>query len=185
MRLFFALLLLMLSALPATALEVAGVTLQPSVTVNGHNLQLNGSGIRKKFFVKVYIGSLYSAKRLTSAAEALADKGDKLIRMNFLHSRVNKEKIIEAFSEGFAHNSPEMAGSGEAKRFLSFFTADFIRGDVVDLVLGSDGTVLVRHNGKVLGTLVSGPLAHAILAIYLGNRPADEGMKQGMLGKES
>ena len=182
MRLFLALLLLILTAFPAAALEVAGVTLEPAVTVNGHTLKLNGSGIRKKFFFNIYIGSLYSTKRLTNAAEALADRGDKVIRMNFLHSKVDKAKIIEAFSEGFAHNSPELTGSGEVKRFLSFFKADFNRGDVVDLVLGGDGTVLVRHNGTVLGTLVSDRLAHAILAIYLGKRPADEALKQGMLG---
>jgi hypothetical protein len=182
MRLLLTLMFLAATALPATALEVAGVTLEPAITVNGHTLKLNGSGIRKKFFFKIYIGSLYSARRLTSPAEALADPGDKVIRMNFLHSKVEKGKIIEAFTEGFARNTPGIAASGEVKRFLSFFTTDFHRGDVVDLVLGGDGTVLVRYNGAVLGTLVSGRLAHAILAIYLGERPADEGLKQGMLG---
>jgi len=182
MRVLLILMLIALLALPAAALDVAGVPMEPTAMVNGHSLQLNGSGIRKKFFVKVYIGSLYSAKRLTRAVEALADRGDKLIRMNFLHSKVDKEKIIEAFSEGFTNNTPDLAGSSEVKRFLSFFSADFKRGDVVDLVLGSDGTVLARHNNKVLGTIVSGKLATAILAIYLGERPADDGLKNGMLG---
>jgi hypothetical protein len=182
MRLLLALLILILTALPAAAIEVAGVTLEPTVTVNGTVLKLNGSGIRKKFFVKVYIGSLYSAKRLTVASEALADKGDKLIRMNFLHSKVDKGKIIEAFSEGFSNNSPDLAGSPDVKRFLSFFTADFMRGDVVDLQLGSDGMVTARHNGKVLGAIPSGKLATGILRIYLGDRPADDALKTGMLG---
>lgn len=182
-NLYFALLLLMLAALPAAALEVAGVTLEPALTANSHTLKLNGFGIRKKFFVKVYIGSLYSAKRLATAAEALADRGDKLIRMNFLHSKVEKEKIIEAFNEGFANNAPDLAGSTDAKRFLSFFTADFSRGDVVDLSLGGDGTVSATHNGRSLGTIKSARLAHGILAIYLGERPADESLKTGMLGK--
>jgi len=182
MKLLLALLFVALMALPAAAIEVAGVTLEPAVTVNGHVLKLNGAGIRKKFFIKVYIGSLYSVKRLTSPAEALADKGDKLIRMNFLHSKVDKGKIIEAFSDGFANNSPDLAGSSEVKRFLSLFTADFMRGDVVDLQLGSDGTVTARHNGKVLGSIPSGKLATAILRIYLGDRPADDALKTGMLG---
>jgi len=113
MRLLPALLLMLLSALPTSALEVAGVQLEPTVAVNGHTLKLNGHGIRKKFFVKVYIGSLYCAKRLTTPAEALRDSDDRLIRMNFLHSRVEKGKIIEAFSEGFSNNSPDLAGSVE------------------------------------------------------------------------
>ncbi|MBI2355525.1 MAG: chalcone isomerase family protein [Deltaproteobacteria bacterium] len=182
-NLFFALMLTIFLAGPAAALEVAGVTLEPALTANGHTLKLNGYGIRKRFFVKVYIGSLYSERRLATAAEALADSGDKVIRMNFLHSRVEKGKITEAFSEGFANNSPELAGSAEAKRFLSFFSADFSKGDVVDLSLGGDGTVSATHNGRSLGTIKSARLAHGILAIYLGERPADEALKTGMLGK--
>jgi len=179
-----ALLLTLTLAGSASALEVAGVKLEPSVTVKGHPLKLNGYGIRKKLFVKVYIGSLYAARPLASAAAALRDGSDKLIRMNFLHAKVDKEKIIEAFKEGFANNSPDLAGSAEAMKFLSFFTADFKRGDVVDLALGADGSVSASQNGKQLGTLTSVKLARGVIAIYLGDRPADEGLKKGMLGKE-
>lgn len=168
----------------ALALEVAGVNLEPSVTVNGHVLKLNGYGLRKKLFVKVYVGSLYSGNRLAGAAAALGDSGDKLIRMNFLHSKVAKEKIIEAFNEGFTNNSPDLAGSAEAKKFLALFTADFKRGDVVDLTLGADGAVSASHNGRQLGTVSSAKLGRGVLAIYLGDKPADVALKKGMLGKD-
>jgi len=182
MRILLALVLTLFFAGAAPAVEIAGVNIEPSVTVNDHALKLNGSGIRKKLFVKVYIGSLYSARRLTGAAEALRDNGDKLIRMNFLHSEVDKGKITDAFREGFTNNSPELAESAEVKRFLAFFTHNFRRGDVVDLFLGGNGTVLVKHNGKLLGSITSPRLALGILAIYLGDKPADEALKKGMLG---
>lgn len=183
MRLLLALLIILLLAGTAPAAEIAGAQIEPSVTVNNHVLALNGSGIREKFFVKVYIGSLYASHRLTSAAEALRDDGDKLIRMNFLHSKVEKEKITEAFREGFANNSPGLVDSAEVKKLLSLFTDDFKRGDVVDLFLGGNGSVIVKHNGKVMGTVTSPRLAAGVLAIYLGARPADEALKNGMLGK--
>jgi len=182
--LFMALILTFLSVSQSPAVEVAGVKLEQVVTMHNQQLKLNGYGIRKKFFIKVYIGSLYSARHLASATEALRDNGDKLIRMNFLHSKVDREKIIEAFSEGFANNSPELAGTLEVKKFLALFTADFNRGDVVDLSLGSDGTVSASHNGKMLGTVPSTKLARGVLSIYLGDKPADESLKKGMLGKE-
>lgn len=185
MRVLLAFCLILSFAASSFALEIAGVQVEPSVTVNNRQLNLNGSGLRKKFFVKVYIGSLYAAKKLTSGPEALTDSGDKLVRMQFLHTKVEKEKITEAFREGFANNSPELAGSPEVKRFLALFTADFQRGDGVDLFLGSDGSVVARLNGKVLGTIVSPRLARGILAIYLGDKPADEALKRGMLGKPS
>lgn len=177
-----AFMLVLLCAVQSPAVEVAGVQLDQAVTVHGQQLKLNGYGIRKKFFFKIYIGSLYSARRLPSTAEAMRDKGAKLIRMNFLHSKVDKEKIIGAFNEGFANNSPGMVGSPDVKKFLSLFTSDFIHGDVVDLFLGADGTVAASHNGTTLGTIASAKLAHAVLAIYLGDKPADDSLKQGMLG---
>ncbi len=181
-KVFVALLLTMFLAGTAAAVEVAGVNLEPSVTVNSQSLKLNGYGLRKKFFVKVYIGSLYATKTFTTAQAALSDTGDKVIRMNFLHSKVDKEKIIDAFKEGFANNSPDMAGSAEVKKFLALFTADFVKGDVVDLTLRTDGNVSASHNSKQLGTVSSAKLGRAVLAIYLGDKPADDSLKKGMLG---
>ena len=182
MKRFMMVMMVVLCSHNAFALEVAGMPVEPAVVVNNQPLRLNGSGIRKKLFVKVYVGSLYAAHRLATGREVLQDGGDKLIRMRFIHSKVAKEKIIEAFSEGIANNAPELAASGEAKKFLAFFTDDFVRGDTVDLQLGADGTVVARHNGKTLGTMKSHRLAHGLLAIYFGEKPADEGLKQGMLG---
>ncbi|WP_224983836.1 chalcone isomerase family protein [Geomonas agri] len=183
MRVLLVLILVLVVAGTAAAKDIEGVKIEPQVAVNSETLQLNGSGIRKKFFFKVYVGSLYSAKRLTSGSEALRDTGDKLIRMNFVIAKVEKEKIIEAFQEGFRNNTPELADSAEVKKFLSLITDDFKRGDQVDLFLGGDGTVTGKLNGKHLGTLVSRPLATAILAIYVGEHPADASLKKGMLGK--
>jgi len=182
-RLFAALgVLFLLLSVNADAVEVSGTTLDPTVSVNERTLTLNGYGIRKKFFIKIYVGALYTAKRVSAPVELLQNPDDKLLRMHFLHSKVEKEKITGAFAEGFANNAPDVALSGDAKTFLSFFTADFMKGDTVDLVLGADGTVVARHNGKVLGTLRSAKLSQAILLIYVGPKPADESLKNGMLG---
>lgn len=182
-RILAVIILLLSLSVAAQAVEVAGVPLEPTVAVNGHTLKLNGYGTRKKFFVKVYIGSLYLSRQARRAEEAMGENGDKLIRMNFLHSKVEKGKITEAFSEGMANNSPDVAGSTEAKKFIALFTGDFSRGDVVDLLLSADGTVSVKHNNRLLGSVSSNRLAKAILAIYLGQQPADEELKKGMLGK--
>ena len=180
-RMLLVLSFLLLSA-DVHAVEVAGVALDPTVSVNEKTLSLNGYGIRKKFFFKIYVGSLYTSKKVSSPAELLQNTDAKLIRMSFLHSKVEKEKITETFAEGFANNSPNFAASADANAFLSLFKSDFVKGDTVDLVLGADGTVIARQNGKVLGTVKSANLPNAILLIYFGQKPADEDLKQGMLG---
>ncbi len=182
-RIVPALLLLALACADLHALEVAGVRLDDTVQVQGRTLRLNGYGVRKKFFMKIYIGSLYTAAPVSSSAQALEQKGGKLIRMNFLYDKVDRLKIVDAFAEGIANNSPNLQGREDVDRFLSWFTSDFVRGDVVDLELGGDGTVSARHNGMLLGSLNSPAVAQGILLIYLGEEPADEDLKEGMLGQ--
>ena len=180
-KLAFALSFLLLSS-HAFALDIAGVKVSPTVTVRQKTLTLNGAGIRKKFFIKVYVGSLYTERRVATPAQLLADPGEKLIRMNFVH-KVGREKIVEAFAEGLANNSPAVAHSPEAKEFLSSFRDDFAVGDTVDIVVSPDGTVSVSHNGKALGTVRSQAFARGVLLIWFGEKPADKGLKEGMLGK--
>jgi len=181
-RLAIALSFLLLSS-QAFALDVAGVNVAPTVSALQKTLTLNGAGIRKRFFVKVYVGSLYTERKVITPAQLLADPGEKLVRMNFVYKKVEKEKIVEAFAEGLANNSPDVARSAEAKAFLSWFTADFVAGDTVDISLSPDGTVAASHNGKALGTVRSPALAQGVLLIWFGEKPADEGLKKGMLGQ--
>jgi len=166
----------------AWALDVAGVNVAPTVSAREKTLTLNGAGIRKKLFVKVYVGSLYTERKVTTPAQLLADPGEKLIRMSFVYKKVEKEKIVEAFAEGLANNSTGVASSAEAKAFLSWFTADFVAGDTVDISLFPDGTVSASHNRKALGTVRSPALVQGVLLIWFGEKPADGGLKKGMLG---
>jgi hypothetical protein len=182
-KLAYALSFLLLSS-QAFALDVGGVNVSPTVSVQQKTLSLNGAGIRKAYsVVKVYVGALYTEKKSVSTDELLKDPGDKLIRMTFVMKKVEKEKIVDAFSEGLSKNSPAVAGTADAKTFLSWFTSDFMAGDAVDLSFAADGTVSATHNGKALGTVRNPALARAVLLIWFGEKPADGGLKKGMLGQ--
>ncbi|MFA6147654.1 MAG: chalcone isomerase family protein [bacterium] len=165
------------------ALDVAGVKVSPTISSRQKTLTLNGAGIRKKLFIKVYVGSLYTERKVATPAQLLADPGEKLIRMNFVYKKVEKEKIVDAFAEGLENNSPAVARSPEAKAFLSWFKSDFVAGDTVDISLSPDGTVSATQNGKALGTARSPALVQGVLLIWFGEKPADNGLKKGMLGK--
>ena len=179
-KLLFTLSLLLLST-QTFALDVAGVNIAPTVSVHQKTLTLNGVGIRKKLFIKVYVGSLYTERKVTTSAQLLADPGEKLIRMSFVY-KVEKEKIIKAFAEDLANNSPVVAQSVEAKAFLSSFTEDFVEGDTVDISFSPDGTVAASHNGTPFWTVRSPVVAQGVLLIWFGEKPADRSLKMGMLG---
>jgi hypothetical protein len=182
-KLAFVLSLLLLSS-QSFALDVGGVNVAPTVSSRQKTLALNGAGVRKSFLVvKVYVGALYTERKATTTAQLLADPGEKLIRMTFVYKKVEKEKIVEAFTEGLTNNSPIVRWSANAKTFLSWFTSDFMAGDVVDISLSPDGTVSATHNGKVLGALRDPAMAQAVLLIWFGEKPADGSLKKGMLGQ--
>ncbi len=165
------------------AKTVYDVELPETLTVAGEALQLNGYGLRKKFFFKIYLGSLYTATKATSTQQVLEQPTAKLIRMNFIYHKVEKKKIVDAFAEGFKKNSPHLKNDPLLQQFLELFTADFVAGDQVDLQLAADGTVSAIHNSTPLGNVKSKELVKAVLRIYLGDKPADDDLKQGMLGQ--
>lgn len=178
-RLLFFIFVLFLST-NLYAMNVSGVNLEDAVTINNVQLKLNGYGIRKKWFVKVYIASLYTAKKVSSFSE-IAQDGDKLIRLNFLHN-VDRNKITDTLNEAFQTITPDIPSSEAGKKFFTQFNADFNVGDVLDLVLLADGSVITKHNNKVLGVIKSNRLAFGLLSIYVGDKPVDPELKKGMLG---
>jgi hypothetical protein len=167
----------------AFALKVYDIDLPETATVSGQLLQLNGYGLRKKIFFKVYLGSLYTGQPATTTEQVLEQPGAKLVRMDFIYSKVEREKITNAFADGFENNSPELAGQPSVKQFLALFNADFKAGDRVDLEITTSG-VSARHNTRELGTIESPELARGVLLIYLGKEPADKSMKNGLLGRK-
>ena len=67
--------LLMVSVAPAFGKKIAGVDVPQSATIENKVLVLNGAGIRKKLFIKVYVGSLYLTVKQTAVGKILADPG--------------------------------------------------------------------------------------------------------------
>ncbi len=182
-RLLFFLLSALLLSTPVAAKTVAGIELPETTTVFGEEVRLNGYGLRKKLFFKVYLGSLYTRSTAETADQVLAMPGAKLIRMDFIYKKVGGEKIVAAFAEGFEKNSPQFAKTDIAQKFLQLFTTDFVAGDQVNLQISADNRLVARHNSATLGSIQSAELAQAVLLIYLGEQPANDKLKKGMLGK--
>src|SRR5512133_1141208 len=88
------------SPLLALAREVAGVDLADTVTVDGKPLQLNGAGVRKKLFIKVYVGALYLPTRSADGWAILEADQPRHVRMVFLRG-VDLDSIMGAFRDGF------------------------------------------------------------------------------------
>ena len=168
-----------------SSMTVAGVDIPDRVTLSaeGPELVLNGAGIRTKLFIKVYVGALYLAEKEADPARILASNGPTRVTMHFLHSKVSREKIVDAWSEGFARNlssDEQRAVQSRLERFNSFF-GTMVRGDVIHLdYLPASGTV-VWINTEKKGTVEGEDFYRALLGVWLGEHPADGRLKKAML----
>lgn len=99
------------------ALNVSNVNIPETISLNNVQLKLNGHGIRKKWFIKVYIGSLYTIKKVSSYEEVLKNDSDKLIRLDFLH-KIEKNKVIDSIKEAFKNITPDILESEAGKKFF-------------------------------------------------------------------
>ncbi len=175
---------LLAAATTAGAATVAGVKVDDSITVNNQKLVLNGAALRKKFVVKVYVGSLYLPSKQTSAASILAADTPRRQVMHFLYD-VDKGKMAEAWSEGLADNTPN--ASPEVKtafKTLSSWMEDMKEGQSIVLTYVPGIGTTVEVAGKNKGTLGGKAVADAILNTWVGPKPGPGGdFKKGVLGQ--
>ncbi len=178
--------LLLLFFLPAAsqAQEVAGVTLPEQVKLADTTLKLNGVGIRSKFFFDIYVGALYLPQITKDAETAINMPGPKRVLMHFLYKEVSQEKLIDGWNDGFKNNlSREQFKALKAK--LEAFNQLFItvkRGDHITLDYLPETGTRVSINEQIKGSIPGEEFYPALLRVWLGEKPADSDLKEGMLG---
>jgi hypothetical protein len=186
MRLSIKLLMLVLTlaATPAFALTLEGVNLPDSITVGDAPLTLNGAGVRKRFFVKVYVGALYLPAQESKVDAILANPGAKSVRLHFLYKEVDAESLTSAWKDGFKNNNTEAELTALAPRieqFNGFFRA-VKSGETIFVDLLPTGETRVAINNQPRGSINGADFQEALLKIWLGDKPADADLKRGMLG---
>lgn len=178
------LLLALPAAVPAAAGTLEGVTLPDKVEADGHSLALNGMGLRKKLFIKVYVGGLYlQQKAKADAKQVLAADRPFRMALAFLYD-VSKEQMCDAWSEGLEANTPK-ASAQVKKDFqtLCGWMDGVGKGQKLNLTYTPGQGTQVEISGKAKGTLPGKATADAILGTWIGPEPAPGGdFKKAVLG---
>jgi hypothetical protein len=172
--------LVLLLACAAPAREIVGVDVPETLDVAGKTLQLNGAAVRTRFFFKVYVIGLYLEHPATSAEVVLNGRDVRHVALHMLRS-LDAAEIASAIGDAFERNSPDrMPGLRERlDRFEKMFPA--VRpGDVVAITVAS-GKTAIAANGRALGTIDGDDFGSALLAVWLGPKPVEDGIKQALL----
>ena len=170
----------------AMAAEVSGVFIDNQInTSSGQTLILNGAGLREKFWVDVYVGSLYLAQTSDDITRILSTPGPWRIQLDFVYKEVAQDKLLDSWREGFEKNQSAEALQKLQSRidtFYGFFDSSAVAKDQFRFdYLPGNGTT-VSKNRKILGVVPGKDFSNALLEIWLGNYPADKGLKKAMLG---
>lgn len=166
---------------------ITSTKFEPTQTVQGTNLALNGAGTRYKAIFKVYDLALYTPRKVATTEELLALPGPK--RLNFVALRdVPGTDLGLAFIKGLNSNSsPDLVQkhASSSTRLIEIFSgrSKLVSGDTFAMeYLPGKGTTFY-----IVGQPQGAPVGDAeffnmVLKIWVGNIPADFKLKDALLG---
>jgi hypothetical protein len=169
------------------AMEVEGQKFEPTASLGGQTLPLNGVGLRKRAIFKVYVAGLYAGQKSTSASAIVNEKGPRRVALRMLRD-VEAQSFIDSFNEGLKNNTPEaqlnaMKPQVDALVATLKSIGEAKKGDSINFDYTPDGGTRITLNGQPKGNPIPGAeFFSAVLRIWLGEKPADETLKKGMLG---
>ncbi|MBW2962524.1 chalcone isomerase family protein [Mesonia aestuariivivens] len=164
--------------------EVAGITIPVQENFGEYNLTLNGAGVREKLWIDLYAGALYLSSASSDANKILNSEEAMAVKLHIVSNLISSKKMIDAVEEGFENSTNGNTAPLKSKieKFITFFKEEINKGDVFDITYQPEKGVVSYKNGKEKGTIEGMEFKKALFGIWLSNKPADDDLKEAMLG---
>jgi len=168
----------------------AGISFPVNGTIEGSGSSspavLTGTGIRTKFFFKIYAGAHYIEEGLTPPD----DPYDWLVKgqfrkkciMHFLMG-IPRDRMRNEFKTNIEKNLTEKELAeveSEFNRLLSFFSEDAARGSEIIVSWVPDTGMIVYADDHYLGTVKSELMMEAVWSFWFGPKPISGKLKRDM-----
>ena len=165
------------STLPAQAAQVAGITLPPTETVQGRQLQLASCAAREELWMDLYALSLYLPPGAPINAARIRDDGTaKLLRLDVTYDG----RVPNGLPEDWARRLRDEV-SREFMRTLRNQYDGLRGGDTVRIsYVPGQGTTLAV-NGRAVATRPGSELMDSMLELWIGCDPVSGNMKRLLL----
>ena len=174
---FFASTLISFSAFPTTTLSFPS-----KVSIDGKQLILNGTGIRKAtwFKVKVYDGALYLSRKSSSPSEVMQMEKPVRIYMRFLRD-VSQSEFQGGWEDAFRQSVSKENQTKMAKTFEKFnaFMTKIKKTEDVIITFRQDG-VAVNLNNQTKEKFGDSQFSQAILSLWFV-KPVDPELMRSLL----
>ena len=175
-------------AVTASAKEIAGVHVGDHAQVGAHALALNGAGLHRTLFFKIYVAALYLVEKQTSPAGVLALAGPKRISITLLRD-IPARRLVDSLMDGI-HDNTRREERPHLKDRLDELTTILMslgrgkKGEVIAFDFLPDAGTVALRNGEAKGAAIPGEeLYRALLRVWVGDHPGDGGLKKALLGR--
>jgi hypothetical protein len=168
---------------PLRAATLADDEFPDEAMVGDAAVVLNGLGLRTATMlkVKVYVIALYLENK-SSDAQAIIESGEaKRIALHFVHAVTAKE-LRGGWTEGFEDNAADTAAIEDEIAQFNASMRDVEKGGSIVLDFAGD-TVAVLINDERIDTVTGQAFQQAALSIWLGRKPPNDALKDGILGR--
>lgn len=166
--------------------EISGVTPAKTIQIGDETLNFNGAGIREKFFMDMYVGSLYLKTPTKDPKKVMNADETMVITLDIVSSLITSQKMIDAVNEGFENSTKGNTAplKDKIETFKSFFKEEINKGDHYVIAYQKGLGVVVSKNGKKMPAIKGYEFKKALFGIWFCDEPADEDLMEGMLGLE-
>ncbi len=188
-----AVLILLLASPVVMAKTIEGVDVPETIILDGQNLVLNGAGVRNKKVVfiniDVYVAGLYLQSQTSDAQVIIDAEAPMAIRLYMTTGMASKEKMIDAWNEGFESVTGGNTEPLQEKieKFNAMFNTDPEEGDMYEIAYIPGTGITVAMNEEIQGDPIAGlEFKKAVFGIWLGKNLEDKylkALKSGLLGK--
>lgn len=164
--------------------QVGDATLPNTITIGGSDLVLNGAGMREKVVFDLYAGGLYLQSKSTDASTIINADETMAIKLDIVSGLISSKKMIKAVNDGFkkSMNGDTSSMTDKIEAFKGFFSDKIVKTNVFDIAYIKGKGSVVYKNGEEVGVIEGLEFKKALFGIWLGNKPADDDLKEAMLG---
>lgn len=155
---------------------------QTKPTLAGKPLVLQGTAVRRKFFVDVYSLALYTERRFADGESLIAATGPRRAQLTFLRD-VDRARGEAAWREAIDHAvdaAERQRLEADIARFATLFPG-VKKGDIIVLDDIPGRGLSLQHNGATLGSIDNPALFAALLKVWVGPKPIQASLKKDLL----
>jgi hypothetical protein len=177
--------ILLLSSISSQAkVIVAGVNYASRIAVKKDTLELNGAGIREKWFLDLYTAGLYVKIKTTNDTALVNCDCLQAFKIVIVSKLVTTAKFNEAIDEVFAKSTGGNTQHIDERitRFKKSLGTGLSAGDELFLIYQPGFGLKVFRNRKYKDTIPGMDFKRELMRLWVGNHPVNDELKKEILG---